>query len=66
MATKINDISDFINMMRKVSPNIDPNKLDPDTILLCCNMYTEGYNAAMNFVNDCIDRVTGKTNGGEE
>lgn len=65
MTKKIADLSDFMNMMREVCPNIDPNKLDPDMVLLCFNMYTKGYNSAMEYVNDCLDRMAGRVNGGE-
>ena len=65
MTKKINDINDFINMMREVSPNIDPNKLNPDIVLLCFNMYTEGYNTAINFVNDCLNQLSSRKKGGE-
>lgn len=66
MTAKINDINDFINMMRKVSPNIDPDKLDPDIILLCFNIYTEGYNAAMDFVDDRINQLNNRRKGGDK
>lgn len=65
MTKKINDVNDFINMMREVSPNIDPDKLDPDIVLLCFNMYIEGYNTAIKFVDDCLNRLGNQKKGDE-